>query len=101
TITQPSGGFPWLTMPQVENQNWFNAHNFYGDLADIDAATLAEARSFFDTYYAPNNAVLVVAGDFDPAATRAWITQFFAPIPARTQPQRPDLTEPERTVEKR
>ncbi len=101
TMNQPYGGFPWLTMPQVANQNWFNAHNFYGDLADIDAATLAEARSFFDTYYAPNNAVLVVAGDFDPAATRAWITQFFAPIPARTQPQRPDLTEPERTVEKR
>ena len=88
-------------MPQVANQNWFNAHNFYGDLADIDAATLEEAQSFFDTYYAPNNAVLVVAGDFDPAAARAWITQYFAPIPARAQPPRPDLTEPERTVEKR
>ena len=101
TMNQPYGGFPWLTMPQVANQNWFNAHNFYGDLADIDAATLDEAQSFFDTYYAPNNAVLVVAGDFDPAATRAWITQYFATIPARAQPPRPDLTEPERTVEKR
>jgi predicted Zn-dependent peptidase len=101
TMNQPYGGFPWLTLPQVANQNWFNAHNFYGDLADIDAATLEEAQSFFDTYYAPNNAVLVVAGDFDPAAARAWITQYFATIPARAQPPRPDLTEPERTVEKR
>ena len=70
-LNQPYGGFPWLTMPQVANTNWFNAHNFYGDLADLDAATLEDAKSFFDTYYAPNNAVLVVAGDFDPAAARA------------------------------
>ena len=101
TMNQPYGGFPWLTMPQVANQNWFNAHNFYGDLADLDAATLADAKSFFDTYYAPDNAVLVVAGDFDAAATRAWITRYFAAIPARPQPPRPDLTEPERTAEKR
>jgi predicted Zn-dependent peptidase len=73
TMNQPYGGFPWLTMPQVANQNWFNAHNFYGDLADLDAATLEDAKSFFDTYYAPDNAVVVVAGDFDPVATRAWI----------------------------
>ncbi len=101
TMNQPYGGFPWLTMPQVANQNWFNAHNFYGDLDDIDAATLADAQSFFDTYYAPNNAVLVVAGDFDPLAARAWIEKYFGPIPARAQPPRPDLTEPVRTAEKR
>jgi zinc protease len=101
TTNQPYGGFPWLTMPQVANQNWFNAHNFYGDLDDIDAATLADAQSFFDTYYAPNNAVVVVAGDFDPVAARAWIAKYFGPIPARTQPPRPDLTEPVRTAEKR
>jgi predicted Zn-dependent peptidase len=88
-------------MPQAANQNWFNAHNFYGDLTDLDAATLDEARSFFDTYYAPNNAVLVVAGDFDLAAARAWIAQYFAAIPARAQPPRPDLSEPPRTEEKR
>jgi predicted Zn-dependent peptidase len=101
TMNQPYGGFPWLTMPQAANQNWFNAHNFYGDLADLDAATLDEAKAFFDTYYAPNNAVLVVAGDFDPAAARAWVTQYFAAIPARAQPPRPDLAEPPRTAEKR
>ena len=100
-LNQPYGGFPWLTMPQVANTNWYNAHNFYGDLADLDAATLADARSFFDTYYAPNNAVLVVAGDFEPAAARAWIKQYFASIPARQQPQRPDLAEPVQQAAKR
>ena len=100
-MNQPYGGFPWLTLPQVANENWYNAHNFYGDLADLDAATLEDARAFFDTYYAPNNAVLVVAGDFDPAATRAWIARYFAAIAARAQPARPDLTEPAQTAEKR
>ncbi|MGH8242770.1 MAG: M16 family metallopeptidase [Steroidobacteraceae bacterium] len=100
-MNQPYGGFPWLTMPQVANENWFNAHNFYGDLADLDAATLADAKSFFDTYYAPSNAVVVVAGDFDPAAARGWISHYFGPIPARAQPPRPDLTEPVQTAEKR
>jgi predicted Zn-dependent peptidase len=101
TMNQPYGGFPWLTMPQVANQNWFNAHNFYGDLDDLDAATLEDAKSFFDTYYAPNNAVVVVVGDFDPAEARTWVDKYFGPIPPRAQPPRPDLTEPLRTAEKR
>ena len=101
TMNQPYGGFPWLTMPQVANTNWYNAHNFYGDMADLDAATLADAQSFFDTYYAPNNAVLVVAGDFDPATARAWIAKYFAGIAARAQPPRPELAEPPQVAEKR
>jgi predicted Zn-dependent peptidase len=100
-LNQPYGGFPWLTMPQVANTNWYNAHNFYGDLADLDAATLADAKSFFDTYYAPNNAVLVVAGDFDTARARDWISKYFAGIEARPQPPRPDLSEPAQQAEKR
>ena len=82
-LNQPYGGFPWLQLPQYANQNWYNAHNFYGDLQHIDAATLEEARAFFDTYYVPNNAVLVVVGDFEHAQTKRWIEQYFASIPAR------------------
>ena len=100
-MNQPYGGFPWLSMPQVANENWYNAHNFYGDMADLDAATLEDARAFFDTYYAPNNAVLVVAGDFTPEAARAWIAKYFAAIPARPQPARPDLSEPVQSEPKR
>ncbi|HEU4457376.1 MAG TPA: pitrilysin family protein, partial [Longimicrobium sp.] len=72
-INQPYGGFPWLDLPQYANTNWYNAHNFYGDLEDLDAATLEDARTFFRTYYAPNNAALVVVGDFDREETRRWI----------------------------
>ena len=43
-LNRPYGGFPWLDMPQVANENWFNAHNFYGDLKDLDAATLEGRR---------------------------------------------------------
>ena len=39
-LNQPYGGFPWLDLPQAANTNWYNAHNFYGDLKEIDAATL-------------------------------------------------------------
>ena len=70
-LNQPYGGFPWLDLPQYANANWYNAHNFYGDLEDLDAATLDDVEQFFKTYYAPNNAVLVVTGDFDPAQTMA------------------------------
>src|SRR6185295_11980306 len=57
-LNQPYGGFPWLDMPQYANENWFNAHNFYGDLAQLDAATLPDVREFFHNFYSPNNAAL-------------------------------------------
>jgi predicted Zn-dependent peptidase len=98
-LNQPYGGFPWLTMPQVANRNWHNAHNFYGDLEDLDAATLDDTRAFFDAYYGPNNAVLVVAGDFDAATARDWIEKYFGAIPSRPAPERPDLAEPPQQAE--
>jgi predicted Zn-dependent peptidase len=100
-LNQPYGGFPWLSMPQLANENWYNAHNFYGDLADIDAATLADARAFFETYYTPGNAALVVAGDFEPAQARAWIEKYFAALPARALAPRPDISEPPQMAGKR
>ena len=100
-LNQPYGGFPWIDMPMRANTNWYNAHNFYGDLADLDAATLEDAASFFRTYYAPDNAVLVVTGDFDGAQVRPWIEQYFGPIPSVPQPAKPDLTEPRQTTERR
>jgi predicted Zn-dependent peptidase len=72
-LNQPYGGFPWLDLPQHANTNWYNAHNFYGDLEDLDAATLEDAQKFFDTYYSPNNAALVVTGDIDTAQALGWI----------------------------
>ncbi|TYZ13528.1 insulinase family protein [Hymenobacter lutimineralis] len=100
-LNQPYGGFPWLDMPQYANKNWNNAHNFYGDLKDLDAATLPDAQAFFKTYYAPNNAALAITGDFEPAEAKAWIEKYFANIPAATQPPKPDITEPRQEKEQR
>jgi predicted Zn-dependent peptidase len=100
-LNQPYGGFPWLDLPQYANTNWHNAHNFYGDLAELDAATLEDVRSFFATYYAPGNAALVVVGDFEPAQTLAWIKQYFGAIPSAARAARPDISEPRQEKEKR
>jgi zinc protease len=100
-LNQPYGGFPWLDLPQYANTNWYNAHNFYGDLTDLDAATLDDSRNFFKTYYAPNNASLAIVGDFDPAQALALVKQYFGPISAQPQPPQPDISEPRQTVEKR
>ncbi|HEX6533553.1 MAG TPA: pitrilysin family protein [Gemmatimonadaceae bacterium] len=100
-LNQPYGGFPWLDVPQYANTNWYNAHNFYGDLSDIDAATLADAQAFFRTYYTPRNAVLVVSGDFDPEQAMGWVRQYFGSIPAAPRPAQPDLREPRQEKEKR
>jgi zinc protease len=99
-LNQPYGGFPWLDLPQYANENWHNAHNFYGDLADLEAATLEDVQTFFTQYYAPNNAVLVVVGDFDPQQTMAWIREYFGPIPAVELAPKPDISEPRQTDEK-
>lgn len=98
-LNQPYGGFPWLDMPQYANKNWFNAHNFYGDLADLDSAKLEDVDKFFKTFYAPNNAVLTVVGDFDTNEAKQWIEKYFAGIPASTLPAKPDISEPRQEAE--
>ena len=100
-LNQPYGGFPWLDMPQYANENWHNAHNFYGDLEHLDAATLEDVKAFFKQYYAPNNAVLVLVGDFDRTRAREWIRKYFGDIPRVQLAPPPDLSEPRQTVEKR
>jgi predicted Zn-dependent peptidase len=57
-------------------------HTPIGSMADLDAASLEDARSFFRTYYAPGNAVLAVVGDIDPQQTLAWVEKYFGSIPA-------------------
>jgi len=99
-LNQPYGGWPWLDMPQLANVNWHNAHNFYGDLHDIEAATLTDARTFESSFYRPNNAVLVVAGDIDYAATKAMIARYFAGIPRGARVKLPSVAEPRQTHEK-
>lgn len=99
-LNRPYGGFPWLDMPQYAFNNWYNAHNFYGDLADLDAANLEDVDAFFDMYYAPNNAVLAVVGDIDVAKAKQLVEKYFAAIPSTELAPQPDLTELRQEKEK-
>jgi len=100
-LNRPYGGFPWLDMPQYANTNWYNAHNFYGELKDIEAATIPDVQSFFKTYYAPNNAALAIVGDFETPQAKQWVEKYFAGIKASQLPPAPDLSEPKQEKEKR
>ncbi|HEV7621160.1 MAG TPA: pitrilysin family protein [Flavisolibacter sp.] len=100
-LNQPYGGFPWLDMPQYANENWYNAHNFYGDLADLDSAKLEDVHQFFSTYYAPNNAVLVLVGDFEEKEAKDWIDQYFSSVSSAQLPAKPDVSEKRQEKEKK
>jgi len=100
-LNQPYGGFPWLDLPPVAYRNWPNAHNFYGDFADLDAATLEDVRAFFRLYYSPCNAVLLLLGDVEPPEALALAERHFGDIPSGSPPEFPGLAEPLQTEERR
>ncbi|HKW31588.1 MAG TPA: pitrilysin family protein [Candidatus Acidoferrum sp.] len=100
-MNEPYGGFPWLDMPPIAFRNWANAHNFYGDFADLDAAHLGDVQAFFKTYYVPNNAVLLLLGDVKPGEGMALAEKHFGSIPAGAAPQFADPSEPEQNEERR
>jgi len=65
-------------------------HPILGSMEDVNKASLADVRAFFAAHYAPNNAVLTIAGDFDPSAAQALVERYFGPIPANaTLPRAP------------
>jgi len=57
------------------------SHSVIGSMADLDSARVEDVQAFFHQYYAPNNAVLAVVGDFDPAEARALIQQYYGDVP--------------------
>ncbi len=99
-LNQPYGSFPWIDLPMAAFTNWYNSHNFYGDLKDIESATLADAKTFASKYYQPQNAVLVVTGDFDEASAKGWIEKYYGNIPSQKAEPIPDLTEPRQEQER-
>jgi predicted Zn-dependent peptidase len=100
-LNQPYGAFEWLSIWQNANQNWQNAHNFYGDLHELEAARVDDVKQFFKSYYAPNNAVLAIVGDVDPKAVKAMVEKYFSDIPLQSVPEHADVSEPRQTAEKR
>src|SRR5438477_6741300 len=68
-------------------------HSLIGSMADLDAASLEDIKHFFATYYTPDNAVLSIAGDFDPAEARTLVAKYFGGIPAGSgKPPLPEMS---------
>lgn len=81
--------------PQLVFQNWHNSHSLIGSFEDLNAASVDDVSKFFKTYYAPNNAVLVIVGDIQNAEAKRLTEGYFEDIAAQPQPKHPDLAEPE------
>jgi zinc protease len=75
-----------LTMPFDSTACFAYAHTVIGDMTDLDSAKVEDVQAFFNLYYAPNNAVLTVVGDFDPAQARQLIQQYYGDIPKVSAP---------------
>src|SRR6185369_651205 len=85
----------FLRLFEMSFKNSANAHSTIGSMEDLDAATVDDIREFFRIYYAPNNAVLAIAGDFDQQQTRKLIQTYFATIPSQQPPPPVDVAEPD------
>src|ERR1700752_1205357 len=81
--------------------NFAYKHSVIGSMEDLSAATVEDVADFFKMYYAPNNAVLVVVGDFKAADALAKIRTNFESIPRQPTPPVVDMTEPPQTAERR
>ncbi|HEX3230848.1 MAG TPA: insulinase family protein [Pyrinomonadaceae bacterium] len=85
----------FLRLFEMSFKNPANSHSTIGSMEDLDAATVEDIQEFFRIYYAPNNAVLAVAGDLDQAETLALIEKYFATIPSQPEPPPVDVAEPQ------
>jgi zinc protease len=100
-LNRPYGLFFAIDLPGKAFDKFPNAHNFYGDFKDLDAAKIQDVEAFYNHYYAPNNAVLCVAGDVKPEDVFVNVEKYFGGIPAREVMPKPDVSEPPQTAERR
>ncbi|WP_433175454.1 M16 family metallopeptidase [Actinoallomurus sp. CA-150999] len=93
-LNRPYGGFPWPLLPAVLYRTFPNAHDGYGCFEDLEKVTPQEASDFFDAYYTPGNAVLTLAGRFDPDRAADLVHHHFGDIPSRAAAPASPLDEP-------
>lgn len=87
-------GEVWKAMAEGIWPEWHPYHHLtIGSHEDLEAASLDDVNAFFSRWYVPNNATLVVAGDFDPATVKPWIEQSFGSIRAGAEPRPPTRIE--------
>ena len=94
-------GRTFLTLNETAYESFAYSHSTIGSMEDLDAATLFDVEDFFRQYYAPNNAVLAVVGDFDTEEALAKIEEYFGDIPSQPAPLELFISEPAQTEEKR
>jgi zinc protease len=86
---------------ELAYDNFAYKHSTIGSMADLNAASLEDVAQFFKTYYAPNNAVLTLVGDFKTPDALEEIKKYFEDIPSHAAPPPVDMTEPVQTAERR
>ncbi len=94
-------GRTFLAINETAYESFAYSHSTIGSMEDLDAASLFDVEDFFREYYAPNNAVLALVGDFDTEEALARIEHFFGDIPSQPAPLESLIVEPEQTEEKR
>src|SRR5580658_11274055 len=82
-----------LDVDNLSYDNFAYKHSTIGSMTDLNAASIDDVKDFFRIYYAPNNAVLTLVGDFDPDEALAKIKKYFAAIPSQPAPPKVDLAE--------
>ena len=80
--------------PQLVYRNFQNSHSLIGSFEDLNAASIDDVRRFFKTYYAPDNAALVIVGDIQIPEAKKLVEGYFGDIPRQPAPKRPNLAEP-------
>lgn len=100
-MNRPYGLFFAIDLPGKAFDTYPNAHNFYGDFKDLDAAKIEDVQKFYEQYYSPNNAVLAIAGDVKPDDIYSKVEKYFGGIPSRPTPPRPNVAEPAQKSERR
>ena len=90
---QPYGGVFDL-LNEMVYKNFANSHSTIGSMEDLDDATVEDVQEFFRTYYAPNNAVMVISGAFEPEEAKGLVDKFFGTIPSQPKPAALDVSEP-------
>ena len=88
-------GHAELDVDNLAYDNFAYKHSTIGSMDDLNQATLSDVQAFFRTYYAPNNAVLTIVGDVDPAQALERVKHYFGDLKPQTIPPRGDLSEPE------
>ncbi|MEO8595274.1 MAG: pitrilysin family protein [Candidatus Solibacter sp.] len=76
-------------------------HSVIGSMEDLNAASLDDVKEFFKRYYAPNNAVIAIVGDFKTDEALAKVKKYFEEIPSQPAPPRPDVSQPAQKAERR